>query len=86
MREPGDRFQSDHCRGALDGMGRAESLIQVRTVSLAPLQVHQPFLQADQVLPRLLEEHFTETVVRTPQDLHLLKDTLGAQASDLRRG
>jgi hypothetical protein len=58
----------------------------VRAVSLAPLQVHQPFLQADQEFSRLLEKHLTETVIRTPQDLHLLKDTLGAQASDLRRG
>ena len=42
---------------------RRGSLVEVRTVPLAPLQVHQPFFQADQELARLLEEHLAEPVV-----------------------
>ena len=68
VREPGDGLQADHRRGALEAVGRPEGLVQVRTVPLAPLQVHQPLFQADQKLARLLEEHLAEPVVRTRQD------------------
>ena len=52
-------------RRALEAVGRAERLVEVRTVPLAPLEIHQPLLEADQELARFLVEHLAESVVRT---------------------
>ena len=68
VRELGDRLQADHRRGTLEAVGGPERLVQMRTVPLAALQIHQPFFQADEQLARLLEEHLAEAVVRTRQD------------------
>ena len=49
--------------GALQTVRRAKRPIEVRAVPLTPLQVHQPFFQADQELARFFEEHLAEPVV-----------------------
>ncbi len=61
--KPSDRFQTDHRRGTLQTVRRAKRPIEVRTVPLTSLQVHQPFFQADQELARFFEEHLAEPVV-----------------------
>jgi hypothetical protein len=48
-------------------MRGAERPVQVGAVSLAALEIHQPFFQAEQELSRFLEEHLEEPVVRHPQ-------------------
>ena len=65
IRELGDGRQAHHGRGSLETMGRTKRLIQVRTIPLTPLQIHQPLFEADQELPRLLIKHLAEPVVRT---------------------
>src|SRR5262249_51924561 len=60
----GDVPQPYHGRRALKAVGRAERLVQVGTIPLAPLQVHQSLFQADEELPRFFVEHLAETVVR----------------------
>ena len=52
MRELGKGLQPDHRPCALEAMGRAERLVEMRTVPLTPLQIHQPFFQADEKLAR----------------------------------
>jgi hypothetical protein len=47
MSELGDDPQAHHARGALQAVGRAECLVEVGAVGLAPLEIHQPFLKAD---------------------------------------
>ena len=61
--ELGDGGEAHHRRGAFQAVRRAKCPIEVRAVPLAPLQVHQPFFQADQELARLFEEHLAEPVV-----------------------
>jgi hypothetical protein len=63
VRELGDHLQADHPRSTLETVRRPKGLVQMRTVPLAPLQIHQPLFEADQELPRFFIEHLAETVV-----------------------
>jgi hypothetical protein len=65
MGELGNGLQAHHARGTLQTVGCAECLVEVRTVGLTPLEIHQPFFQADQELARFLEEHVAKAVFRT---------------------
>src|SRR5262249_9726105 len=63
--------QAHHGRRALEAVGRPECLVEVRTIPLAPLEIHQPLFEADQELSRLLVEHLAESIVRaTCQSCH----------------
>ncbi len=65
MGELGDRRQAHHGRGPLQAVGRPKGLVEVRTVALTPLQIHQSLFETDQELARFLEKHLPESVVRT---------------------
>ena len=57
--------QAHHGRGPLQAVGRPKGLVEVRTIALTPLQIHQSLFETDQELARFLEKHLPESVVRT---------------------
>jgi hypothetical protein len=64
MGELGDRAQAHHGGGPLQTVGCPECPVEVRTIRLTPLQVHQSFFQTDEELTRFLEKHLLESFVR----------------------
>jgi hypothetical protein len=62
--EFGEGRQTHHGRGPLEAMCRAKGLIEVRTVALTSLEIHQSLFETDQELTRFLVKHLAKTVVR----------------------
>jgi hypothetical protein len=60
-----DGAQAHHGRGPLQAVGRPEGLVEVRTIALTPLQVHQSLFETNEELTRFLVKHLPESVVRT---------------------
>ena len=57
--------QAHHGRRPLQAVGCSERPIKMRAIALTPLEVHQPFFEADEQLARLFVEHLTESIFRT---------------------
>ena len=71
--------------GTLETVGRTERLIQVRTIPLTPLQIHQPLFEADQEFARFLIKHLAESIVRTISQWRLSSEWSEALSSIAQR-